>query len=120
MTTARMTGWTGIVAALALLLASAAWSMPMGNQLAIVKGLKNKGLVGEDNRGFLAYVTEKKVAEEVVNAINAERLKTYEKIAAEQKVSVEQVGKNRAAQLVSEASSGEWYQDAKGTWQQKK
>ena len=40
-------------------------------QLAVIKGLKNKGLVGEDNRGFLAFVTDKKIAEEVVNAVNA-------------------------------------------------
>jgi hypothetical protein len=117
----RKMGWTGIFAALALFLTVAVGAIPAGgNQLAIVKGLKQKGLVGEDNRGFLAYVTEKKVAVEVVEAVNAERLKTYQKIAAEQKVSVEQVGRNRATQLLSDASPGEWFQDADGKWRQKK
>ena len=121
MTTTRMMGWAGIFAALALLLTATVWAMPTGgDQLAIVKGLKNKGLVGEDSRGFLAYVTEKKVAEEVVKAVNADRLKAYQKIAVEHKVSVDEVGKNRAVQLAAEASPGEWIQAADGKWQQKK
>jgi len=89
-------------------------------QLAVIKGLKNKGLVGEDNRGFLAFVTDKKIAEEVVNAVNAERLKAYQKIAAEQKVAVDQVGRSRAEQLAGEAATGEWIQDADGKWRQKR
>ncbi len=113
-------GWQGVLAALALVLAVAAWAAPTKEQLALVKGLKNKGLVGEDSRGFLAFVTEKKVAEEVVRAVNADRLKAYQKIAAEQKASVDQVGRNRAAQLAAEAAPGEWIQDGDGTWRQKK
>jgi uncharacterized protein YdbL (DUF1318 family) len=113
-------GWKGVLAALALVLAVAAWATPTKEHLALVKGLKNKGLVGEDSRGFLAFVTDKKVAEEVVKAVNADRLKAYERIAAEQKASVEQVGRNRAVQLAAEASPGEWIQDGDGKWRQKK
>jgi len=113
-------GWKGLLAMLALAVAVAAWAAPTKEQLALVKGLKNKGLVGEDSRGFLAFVTEKRVAEEIVKLVNDERLKAYQRIAAEQKVTVEQVGRNRAAQLAAEATPGEWIQDGGGKWRQKK
>lgn len=111
---------TAGMAVLALLLmATTTWAGVTNEQLAIVKGLKRKGLVGEDNRGFLAYVTEQQVAVEVVDAVNAERLKAYQKIAREQQVEVAQVGRSRAGQLAAEAAAGEWIQEANGKWRKK-
>jgi len=102
------------------LFATGLYGMDMKQRLAIIKGLKNKGLVGESNQGLLAFVTEKKVAEEVINQENAERLKTYQKIAKEQDVAPEDVGRQHAVQIAKEAKPGEMIQNEEGKWTRKK
>ena len=85
-------------------------------RLAIVKALKNKGTIGENNKGLLSYRVEKKIAEKIVTAENLERLKTYKEIAKKQKVSVDFVGKARAEQIAKSAEAGTWIQQKDGTW----
>ena len=92
----------------------------MKNRLPVVKELKAKGIVGEDNKGFLQFVGGKKSKADVVAAENKDRKTVYAAIAKQQGTTAELVGKRRALQIAKKANSGEWVQDANAKWLQKK
>lgn len=95
------------------------YGMDSKQRLAIIKGLKIKGTVGENNKGLLEFKTGDKSAAAVVNEENAERSKTYADVAKKTGVSAEDVGEQRAVQIAKEESAGVWIQDAKGAWSKK-
>lgn len=88
-------------------------------RLPVIKSLKDQGIVGENNRGYLEFVGKKKEKEDVVAAENNDRKLVYEAIAKQQSTTIEVVGKHRAAQIAEKAQAGEWLQDAKGKWYKK-
>ena len=89
-------------------------------RLPEIKALKDKGLVGENNKGFLEFVGQQKEKPEIVTAENKDRAAVYEAIAKKQGTTTELVGKHRAVQIAGKAKAGEWLQDANGKWYQKK
>ncbi len=91
----------------------------MIERLPVIAALKAKGLVGEDNRGYLQFIGQKKESEDVVAAENKDRQMVYEAIAKQQGTTVELVGQHRAIQIADKAQSGEWLQDANGKWYKK-
>ncbi|OGV36910.1 MAG: hypothetical protein A2X48_15910 [Lentisphaerae bacterium GWF2_49_21] len=95
------------------------FGMDSKQRLAIIKGLKIKGIVGENNKGLLEFRTADKSAAAVVDEENAERTKAYSEIAKKTKVEVADVGAQRAAQIAKEESAGVWLQDAEGKWKKK-
>ena len=88
-------------------------------RLPAIKALKGQGIVGENNRGYLQFVGQKKEKEEVVTAENKDRKLVYKAIAKQQGTTAEVVGKHRAVQISNKAQPGEWLQDANGKWYQK-
>jgi uncharacterized protein YdbL (DUF1318 family) len=88
-------------------------------RLPVIQELKQKGIVGENNQGFLAYRSNDKARQDLVDAENADRRKVYEAIAKQQKTTVEVVGQRRAMQIAQKAKSGEWLQAADGKWYRK-
>ncbi len=95
------------------------YSMNVKQRIAIIKGLKLKGIVGENNKGLLEFRTPDKSASDVVNEENSERSKAYAQIAKNTGVSVSTVGAQRAATIAMEESSGVWIQKPDGTWYKK-
>lgn len=91
----------------------------MQSRLPLIKELKTKGIVGENNKGYLEFVGNVRKEENVVNDENSDRREIYAAIAAQQGADVEVVGKRRAEQIAGKASSGEWLQDANGKWYKK-
>jgi len=89
-------------------------------RLPEIKALKAKGLVGENNKGYLEFVGQKKEKQEIVTAENQDRQKVYKAIAKQQETTVELVGKHRAVQIAAKAQPGTWLQDANGKWYKKK
>jgi uncharacterized protein len=89
-------------------------------RLPAIKDLKDRGLVGENNKGFLEFIGQQKEKQEVVTAENQDRQQVYEAIAKQQGTTVELVGQHRAIQIADKALPGEWLQDANGKWYQKK
>ena len=92
----------------------------MIERLPVIKALKDKGLVGENNKGYLEFVGKKKEKADVIKAENEDRKLVYDAIAKQQGTTVELVGKHRAIQIAQKAQPGEWLQDANGKWYQKK
>ena len=91
----------------------------MIERLPTIRALKEKGLVGENNKGYLEFVGSKKEKADVIEAENKDRKKVYEAIAKQQGTTVELVGKHRAIQIANKALAGELLQDANGKWYKK-
>ena len=91
----------------------------MKKRLPIIIELKAKGIVGEDNRGYLQFVGTKREKEDVVTAENNDRKSVYSAIAEKQGATVDFVGKRRAKQIVEKAKKGEFLQDESGKWYKK-
>jgi uncharacterized protein YdbL (DUF1318 family) len=88
----------------------------------LLEQIKNQGWIGENNLGFLVFRStagQSKENLEVVNAENEDRKIVYAEIAVKLNVSVEEVGKRRAAQIAALTAVGHWLQDADGNWYQK-
>ena len=88
-------------------------------RLPAIKALKDKGLVGENNKGFLEFIGQPKEKQDVVTAENQDRQQVYEAIARQQGTTVELVGQHRAIQIAEKAQPGDWLQDANGKWYRK-
>jgi len=91
----------------------------MIERLPTIRALKEKGLVGENNKGYLEFISGKQENADVVEAENKDRKKVYEAIAKQQGTTVELVGKHRAIQIANKAQAGELLQDANGKWYKK-
>ncbi|PID76781.1 MAG: hypothetical protein CSB24_05000 [Deltaproteobacteria bacterium] len=84
-----------------------------------ITALKNKGIIGENNLGFLAYVGTAKEQEALIKAENDDRRAVYQNIAAKTGTDAAVVGQRRAAQIAQKGPKGQWYQDGAGKWRQK-
>jgi uncharacterized protein YdbL (DUF1318 family) len=91
----------------------------MIDRLPVIKSLKDQGIIGENNSGYLEFVGNKKERADVIEAENQDRKLVYSAIAKQQGTTVELVGKHRAIQIAQKAQPGEWLQDANGKWYQK-
>ncbi len=91
----------------------------MIERLPVIKALKDQGLVGENNKGYLEFVGQKKEKADVIKAENKDRKLVYGAIAKQQGTTAEVVGKHRAIQIANKAQPGEWLQDANGKWYKK-
>lgn len=91
----------------------------MEKRLPIIIELKSKGIIGENNTGYLQFIGGRREKEDIVQAENQDRRKVYESIAKKEGASIEQVGQRRAQQIASKARKGEWLQNPTGKWYQK-
>ncbi|MFA6293741.1 MAG: DUF1318 domain-containing protein [Victivallales bacterium] len=82
------------------------YGMDSKERLAIIKALKNKGIVGENSKGLLEFKTGDKSAAAVVNEENSERAKAYADVAKKTGASAAAVGEQRAAQIAKEEGAG--------------
>ena len=92
----------------------------MLERIPVIQALKSKGIIGENNLGYLQFVSSGKEQEGVVNSENADRKAVYTAIANQQGASADLVGKRRTIQIAESAGAGEWLQDNTGKWYQKK
>jgi uncharacterized protein YdbL (DUF1318 family) len=81
-----------------------------------IEALKKEGLLGENNQGYLSFVTATKKNEDIVSAQNADRRKGYQIVALQQGVTVDKISKVRAAYYAKKTKSGQWYQNNSGQW----
>ena len=90
-------------------------------RLPEIVALKKKGVIGETNRGYLAFVKKAgdKKEKSLVQAENSDRRTVYQAIAKQQGVAVEVVEKRRALQIAQKSPAGFWLQDRNGRWYRK-
>lgn len=89
-------------------------------RLGPVTALKDKGVAGETNRGYLEARGAAGAAEQqIIAAENADRRTVYTDIAAKTGANADAVGRQRAQQIAGLARPGHWIQDTAGAWKKK-
>lgn len=91
----------------------------MAARLPEIVALKDKGVIGEDNLGYLQFVGAVKEKVELVRAENDDRRQVYQAIAKQEGTTADLVGRRRAQQIMDIAQPGHWLQDANGRWYKK-
>jgi len=86
-------------------------------QAAELDDLRASGVVGEAYDGYAR--ARKASASDFVKSVNAQRRGIYVKRAKATGVSVEQVGRVYAAQIIKKAPAGTWLLAEDGSWTQK-
>ena len=93
----------------------------MEQRISAIDALKARGVVGENNQGFLeprgslTADDQKVVADE-----NTDRRAVYAALAAQTGASADAVGRRRAEQIARGSKAGVWIQAPDGGWSQKK
>lgn len=88
-------------------------------RLPVLNALKDKGIIGENNKGFVEFLGKSRKSEAVVNAENADRTQLYKAIAAGTGTTAELVGQRRALQIATQEPKGRMIQNEKGEWTRK-
>lgn len=91
----------------------------MASRLPAINALKEKGLVGENNAGYLEYRTSQQPSPALLEDENTDRRAVYSAIAKQEGVSEQLVGQRRAKMLRDNGPGGYWYQQANGQWGRK-
>lgn len=90
----------------------------MAARAPAIVALKDQGVVGENNQGFLEFRGTKQQAD-LVAAENKDRATVYAAIAKKTGTTPKLVGQRRAGKLAAKAHSGNWLQAPDGSWYQK-
>ncbi len=91
----------------------------MRQRIPQVDQLKEKGAVGENNRGFLEVRGGAPDAAAIVAAENQDRQTVYAAIAARVGATPDEVGRKRASRIAAASAPGVWLQLPNGTWYRK-
>jgi uncharacterized protein YdbL (DUF1318 family) len=91
----------------------------MQARLSQIADLKGRGVVGENNQGYLEFLPGKREKDDLVSAENSDRRKVYEDIAQKTGTTADLVGRRRALQIAENAKTGEWLQKDQGKWYKK-
>jgi uncharacterized protein YdbL (DUF1318 family) len=89
---------------------------------ALVDAAKAKGVVGEQNNGYLGFVTPSSDAglKAAVDEINAGRREVYAQAAAKNNVSADAAGISAFTNVIlPKLAAGQYYQDGSGAWVKK-
>lgn len=93
----------------------------MEQRLGAVDALKDRKMVGENNRGYLeARGTLTGPEQKIVTDENSDRRAVYAALAAKTKADIETVGRQRAIQLAQRSKPGVWLQAPNGEWREKR
>ncbi|HTB81165.1 MAG TPA: YdbL family protein [Opitutaceae bacterium] len=93
----------------------------MEQRLPALDALKARGVVGENNQGFVEVRGEGDAeAAKLVADENQDRTVVYANIAQRFGATAEEVGRKRAHKIAENSAPGVWLQTSDGTWHQKK
>jgi len=109
--------------ACALFLVTVAHSASIKDRMAAripeINTLKDQGVIGENNKGFLEYRSGSHPQPALVQAENADRATVYAAIGKSQGAPAALVGQRRAQMIVQNGQAGHWYQKPDGSWYKK-
>lgn len=94
-------------------------SVRMKQRQPIIEKLKDAGVVGENNLGYLQVRDNSADTKNVVDAENNDRRQVYTAIGAKNGTNAELVGKRRAIKIAAIAQKDQWLQNERGEWYQK-
>jgi uncharacterized protein YdbL (DUF1318 family) len=91
----------------------------MAQRLSKLDEFKAKGLLGENNKGFVELRGSDAAAGDVMAEENKDRGDVYAAIAKSNGTSADQVGRARARKIATESAAGVWLQKDDGSWYKK-
>ena len=92
----------------------------MEQRLGSIDAMKDRGVVGENNRGYLEVRGNASGQDQkIISDENSDRRTVYAAIAAKTGATADAVGRQRASQLMGLARRGHWVQETNGQWMQK-
>jgi len=92
----------------------------MSQRLPAIDALRDRGAVGENNRGFLdARGALSALDNKTMSDENADRSAVYAALAQQTGTSADQVGRARAKQIAQGSKPGVWLQRENGEWYKK-
>lgn len=91
----------------------------MAARIPAIDALKDQGIIGENNQGFLEYRTADKPQQQLVMEENKDRAMVYGAISQQQGAPVALVGERRAKMIVDNGQAGQWFQKPDGSWYKK-
>ena len=91
----------------------------MKQRLPVIEKLKDAGVVGENNLGYLQVRDNSADTKNAVDTENNDRRQVYAAIGAKNGTNAELVGKRRAIKIAEIARKNQWLQNERGEWYQK-
>jgi uncharacterized protein YdbL (DUF1318 family) len=91
----------------------------MLDRLPQINALKDKGIIGENNKGLLEFRTSDHSQAKLIKKENEDRIAVYKYIAKKTGTTPEIVAKARAEKIAEKAPKGHWLQDKSGKWYKK-
>ncbi len=91
----------------------------MKQRLPSIVQMKQQGVIGENERGYLEYLSGNKLNKEIIDAEKSDRQKVYGMIAKQQGVTIDKVERLRAHQIVKKTVKGEFLKKEGGSWYRK-
>ena len=88
-------------------------------RLPAIAELKTKGIIGENNRGYLGFVTGSRAKKALIAEENKDRKKIYIYFAKQQKTTLDTVEKVQAKRKADRVHPGEFFQKPDDTWVKK-
>lgn len=82
----------------------------------VITNMKDSGMVGENNKGYLEFRAAKHQNQDIVDAENSDRKTVYQAIASKQNTTADLVGSRRAIAIAENGKSGQIFQREDGTW----
>lgn len=98
---------------------SASIKEQMAARIPAINALKDQGVIGENNKGFLEYRSGGNQQQELIQAENADRAAVYKAIGINQGASPDLVGERRAKMIAENGQAGHWFQKADSSWYKK-
>lgn len=90
----------------------------MAGRIPAITSLKDSGIVGENNKGYLEFRGAKQ-NEQLVQDENKDRDIVYNAIAKKQGASSDLVGARRAKMIAQKGKAGHLFQKTDGSWYKK-
>ncbi len=91
----------------------------MKQRLPVIAQLKTKGIIGENNHGYLGFVSSARENEALIAAENKDRKAIYSYFAKQQNTKLEVVEQVQGKRKAEKAKSGEFIQNSDGSWSRK-
>jgi uncharacterized protein len=88
----------------------------MKQRLPAIADLKTRGIIGENNSGYLGFVTTARDKQDVVTAENKDRKAIYTHFAKQQNTTLNVVEKVQANRKAQRTKPGEFFQKPDGLW----
>lgn len=80
---------------------------------------RDAGIVGEKRDGYVAVLKKSAEADALAQEVNQKRRQEYQRISRENNQPADVVGKLAAEQIINGLGSGNYYQDAGGSWKKR-